>query len=119
MTVATIASSNSRWTRHSECTPARAARRRGGSVQEKPGLIFDEQRGKEVSEDPTSCGLRMLVWQLIDTQQALEALEEELDLPAQSIERENLFGRGVVGRERGEKEDILGRLGGFALGVLP
>ena len=79
------------------------AERRGGRVQRLVGVVFDEQSGDDVSQQPGSYEIGILGLQLIDMQQAFEALEGDLDLPSQGIELEDLCGRlDERGRQNGE-----------------
>src|SRR5215204_4935844 len=64
------------------------AERRGGKVQRLVGVVFDEQCGDDVSQQPGSDEFGVLGLQPIDIEQAFEALEGDLDLPSQGIELE-------------------------------
>src|SRR4051812_2975009 len=65
------------------------AERRGGRVQRLGGVVFDEQRGNDVSEQPRSGDVGMLGLQAVDVELALEPLEGDLDLPSQGVEVED------------------------------
>src|SRR5258708_35016093 len=55
------------------------AERRGGSVQHLVGVVFDEQGGDDVGEQPSSCEAGVLGRQLIEVELAFVAFEGGLD----------------------------------------
>ena len=77
---------------------------RGGRVQRLGGVVFDEQRDDDVGQEPSAYEIGILGLQAIDMQQALEALEGDLDLPSQAIELEDLC-RGLL--ERGGDDGVV------------
>src|ERR1700685_1108887 len=79
------------------------AERRGERAQRLVGVVFDDQSGDDVRQQPGSYEIGILGLQLVDMQQAFEAFEGDLDLPPQGIEIEDLSGRLVErGRQNGE-----------------
>src|SRR5882672_10790754 len=85
----------------------------GGRVQDLPGNVLDEEVGEELGVDPRSGEVGVLGRQLVEAEQALEAFEGELDLPAPAVEGENVGGGKAVGVERGDEQDELGGLEGL------
>src|SRR4051812_21574542 len=65
-----------------------------------------------MNQDVRSGGTFVETWRSFEADHALETFEAELDAPSQTVEVENIFRREVVGRERGQQNDPVGRLKG-------
>src|SRR5215204_7680025 len=114
MTASRVVSSSKRWTRQSEAVRRGAALGRGGRVEELPRHVLQEEGGDELGVDPGARKLRVLGRQRIEMQEALQALEDEFDLPAQAVEGEHVAGREALGGKRGDEQHE----GGGAQGLL-
>src|ERR1700744_5963216 len=60
-----------------------AAESRGGKIQHLGGVVFDQERGNDVGQDPGPDEIGIPGFEPVDVQQALEPLEGDLDLPSQ------------------------------------
>src|SRR5580704_2337366 len=79
----------------------------GGRVRDLPGNLFGDDGDDQPRVDPCPCELRLLGRQLVETGQALEPFEGQLDLPAKAIEGEDVGWRESVGRQRGQEKNVL------------
>jgi hypothetical protein len=75
-----------------------------------PGDLFGDNSDNQPCVDPCSRELGLLGRQHVETGQALEPFERQLDLPAKAIEDEDVGRRKGIGRQRGQEKNVLRRL---------
>src|SRR6266436_326054 len=90
----------------------------GGRVRDLPGNLFGDDGDDQPRIDPCPCELRLFGRQLIEARQALESFEGELDLPAKTIESEDVGGRENVGGQRRQKKNVPRRFQTARVGLL-
>src|SRR5258708_18339526 len=83
---------------------------RGGRVRDLPGNLFGDDGDDQPCVNPCSCELRLLGRQHVETGQALEPFEGQLNLPAKAIEGEDGGRREGASRQRGQEDNALRRL---------
>ena len=79
-----------------------------------PADVAGEEGREDDGEDPGLRGLGVAGAEVVELPDALEALEEQFDLPAAAVEREHVLGRPGGGVEGGDQEDEAGREQGCA-----
>src|SRR6266849_4814244 len=81
----------------------------GGRVGELARRSFHQQGDDEFSEYPTSRQAALLGRQIAEADQRFEALEQQFDLPTQSVKLEDRFRRVLI-RQAGQQQDVAGGL---------
>src|SRR5260370_20394233 len=89
----------------------------GGRFGETARRFLRQQGEDEFGEYPTSRQVGLLGRQLAEPEQRFESLEQQFDLPAQSIEFENSL-RCMFFGQAGQQEDEFGRLQGARINPL-
>src|SRR5438128_448422 len=90
---------------------------RGGRFGELARRAFHQQSENKLGEYPTARQVGLLGGQTAEVEQGFEALEQELDLPAQPVKLKNGFGTVFV-RQAGQQQDIAGGLQGARIDFL-
>ena len=81
----------------------------GGKSEVGLAEFVDDECGQELAYEICPGQVRVVGSQAVEFADALEPLEGELDLPAQSVELEDFVGADL-GAERGDDEDVAGGL---------
>src|SRR5258708_16007880 len=78
----------------------------GGKRNVPFGVVIDQERAKKLGGQNHLSKRSVLSWKLVEVEDAFQAFEGHLDLPAKAIEFEGLLDGQLLGRGRGQQDHV-------------
>ena len=94
-----IAEMRARWMRQMEGGRSLDDESPGGKRNEGLSQVVKEKRSEDFGVDEGGGEGGVFGWKAIEVEEALEAFEDEFDLPSKSVDFKNIFGREGFGVE--------------------